>query len=523
MKHLLKFIVFFVLLMGFCACQHQYPASLVEADSLLYKNPQLAFSKLRSYKKYINPKHLEDYNYWYLLTLMSKERSCHSIESDSTLGKLLSFYENKHDVSNLAYAYYLQGRLMQEYHEYPLALSYFHKTLNMLDLKDNLRLRGLANSQVGSILMDFGNVSLASDYYERALNCDSAMGDFRGLVYDMRDLAIADMERGNSAVALSKLYAALSLAQKSNQQALVNDVRLQMANVYFYGTDKLDSVWTNLLPSLKKTSPNFSSACLAAAEYYWTLEKDDSAKFYLEKVTNNGNIFQKCEAYKRLVTIFSYEDDLLSLDTYNDHYMLLNDSIAQIKEKEYKMKGQDLLKFMSQQDEIEQLQKSNRHKLFWALLFLLLLLLVIVAFVVYYQMSVVRKLKVRNKLASIKLLAFSSEARFADKHQSIYDKLQLGVYVESEKCLHNKNWEDLEKEVEKLYPDFKNKLCSCHKLSDFEYQICMLVKIGVKTSQIAILTAHSKPSVSTAKQRLYKKMTTEQGKAEDLNRLLMYF
>lgn len=524
MKHLLfKLIMILVLLIALVSCQHQYPIGLVEADSLLYKNPLLVSSKLQMLRKDVDSKLPDDYNYWCLLTLMAKERTYQSVGGGDTLERLVSYYEVKHDVGNLAKAYYLEGRLMQEYHEYPLALSYFHRSLKMLDLMDNLKLRGLVNSQAGSILLDLGNVSLSADYYSEAFRCDSIVRDVKGMVFDMRDLAIVDMEQGNVTASLGKLYAALSLAQNNKQKELTKDIKFQLANVYLYGTNKLDLVWKNLYPSLCNPGVNASSAFLLAAEYYWAQDKNDSVKYYLDKVTKIGNVFQKCEAYRRLISISSYEDDVLSMGAYTEHYISLSDSTLKIKEHERKMKGQDVLKFMNQQDEIEHLQKSNEHKLYLTLSIMFLLVLMVIVFVIYYKMSVVRKLKVKNKITNIKLLASSADARRMDKHQCIYGKLQLDKYVERKKCLHEQTWNDLEKELNILYPNFKNSLYSCYNLSPFEYQICMLVKIGVSTSQIAILTAHAKTSVSTAKQRLYKKITAEQGKAEDLNRLLMFF
>lgn len=513
----------FALLTAFVSCQHQYPAGLVEVDSLLCQNPQLAASKLRSFGQNVDSQKLDDYNYWRLLSLMVKERTYQPIGSSETLEKLISYYDGKHEEINLAKACYLQGRLMQEYHEYPLALSYFHRSLKMLDLQDNQKLRGLVNSQIGSILLDLGLASQSAEYYKKAFESDSIVSDVRGMILDIRDLSIVYIEQGNVSAALQELHAALSMVQKSEQKDLANDVKLQIANVHLYGTDQLDSVWTYLSPSLQNSRTNSISAYLAAAEYYWALYKDDSTKYYLGKVINRGNVFQKSEAYKRLISISSYENDLRSIDVYSERYILLNDSISKIKEREQKLKGRDILKFLDLQDEIELLQKSNSRKSYLSLLFLLLLLLIIVVFVIYYHMNVVRKLKVKNKIANIKLLAFSSDARRMDKHQSICEKLQLDMYVKSKKCLRGQTWGELDKEVNVLYPNFKDRLYSCYKLSDFEYQVCMLVKIGISTTQIAILTAHAKTSVSMAKQRLYGKLTAEKGKAEDLNRLLLYF
>lgn len=523
MKNFSKLIAAFVMLVGLGACQHKYPTCLVEVDSLLYKNPQAAYAQLKVAEQNISPSQLEDYNYCCLLKMMAGDRTYQSVKNLAALGKIVHYFENKHEMDKLAKAYYLQGRFFQESHEYSIALSYYHKALKVLDDKEDLDLRGLAYSQIGNILMDFDIFPEAKCYYGKAISCDSLQKDTEGIAFGIRDLAVVDMEQGDLKGALGKFQRALSLARACKQESLVRDIQLQLAGAYLYGTNNLDSVWFYLSPSFHHVDGKMKShAYLIASEYYWSRGKEDSAKVYLSQVAMHGDIFQKCEACKRLVTIFSYEDDLPFMQRYTEKYLLLNDSISLLKEKEHKMRGQDIMKFLTQEDEIKQLKQSNDHKLYLSLSVLFMLFVVVVAFFCYYQMGVMKKIKIRKRLAKIKLLMFSSEERQKARCQEICEKLQFDTYIKLQKCLPIQAWKQLEDEVDRLFPKFKDKVTSCFEVSDFEYQICMLVKIGVSSSQMAILTAHAVTSISMAKQRLFFKLTGQKGKAEDLNQFLMF-
>ena len=92
--------------------------------------------------------------------------------------------------------------------------------------------------------------------------------------------------------------------------------------------------------------------------------------------------------------------------------------------------------------------------------------------------------------------------------------------MEAGNHLSQEGWLSLEESVENHYPGFKEKLYSCSKLSEHEFRVCLLIKAKIPTSKIALLTSRASSTISTTKQRLYKKLTSEQGSAEDLDKLL---
>lgn len=69
-------------------------------------------------------------------------------------------------------------------------------------------------------------------------------------------------------------------------------------------------------------------------------------------------------------------------------------------------------------------------------------------------------------------------------------------------------------------PMFENSLRQLTALSDTEWKVCMLLKIGFPQSQIAILMNKSVEGISSIRRRLYIKVFQKKGKASDWDKFL---
>lgn len=95
----------------------------------------------------------------------------------------------------------------------------------------------------------------------------------------------------------------------------------------------------------------------------------------------------------------------------------------------------------------------------------------------------------------------------------IYLKIQR--LVAEGKNLSEDDWQQLAMLVDGIYTGFTEKLYSLYKLSVNDYRVCLLVKVRVQPKDIALLTSHSKESVSTTRSRLYQKVFGKKGSAKD--------
>ena len=90
------------------------------------------------------------------------------------------------------------------------------------------------------------------------------------------------------------------------------------------------------------------------------------------------------------------------------------------------------------------------------------------------------------------------------------------------KHIPDSEWEKIEELINDAFPDFKKKIYLCSALSEHEYHICLLAKIGLGTSKIAQLTVRAVSTISTTKQRIYKKIAKENASAEQFDELIKH-
>ena len=83
------------------------------------------------------------------------------------------------------------------------------------------------------------------------------------------------------------------------------------------------------------------------------------------------------------------------------------------------------------------------------------------------------------------------------------------------------DWQQLAMLVDGIYTGFTEKLYSLFRMSVNDYHVCLLVKIRIQPKDIALLTAHSKESVSTTRSRLYQKVFGKKGSAKEWDDFLL--
>ncbi len=122
------------------------------------------------------------------------------------------------------------------------------------------------------------------------------------------------------------------------------------------------------------------------------------------------------------------------------------------------------------------------------------------------------KLDYNNKVARIEnekrqqaeTVIFSS-----DIYQRVQECLNTG------RSLTHKEWTELAQVINSIYTGFTEKLYSLYRISEQEYNVCLLIKMRLQPKDIATLTAHSKESVATTRSRLYSKVFGHKGSSKD--------
>ncbi|WP_027449618.1 hypothetical protein [Xylanibacter brevis] len=102
---------------------------------------------------------------------------------------------------------------------------------------------------------------------------------------------------------------------------------------------------------------------------------------------------------------------------------------------------------------------------------------------------------------------------------TIYLKIQR--LVAEGKTMGEQDWRQLAMLVDGVYTGFSEKLYSLYKMSSYDYHVCLLVKVHILPKDIALLTSHSKESVSTSRSRMYQKVFGKKGSAKDWDDFLL--
>lgn len=292
-----------ILLFAMNSCQHRYPVSLVEADSLVYSDPKEALRMLDSISLRLDTTEKADVMYLRLLNMTAKDKLYMPFGTLDGVQSLVKYFEEEGDKHLLPRAYYMLGRKMYDMHDAPQAFTYYHKVLDLLDENDDIRLRGMAYSQVGYMMRDQGDLKQAYAFFNKAFVSHCAGKEHPAMAFDLRDMAMIKMKEGQTENAKVLLLEALGKLEPKDS-SVSDELKLQLANHYLYNTNDLDSVWYYLYPSLEKDRcHNYMALNFLASEYYWAKGNDEMAISYLSRIIEKGECSDKQEAARRLLLV----------------------------------------------------------------------------------------------------------------------------------------------------------------------------------------------------------------------------
>lgn len=76
------------------------------------------------------------------------------------------------------------------------------------------------------------------------------------------------------------------------------------------------------------------------------------------------------------------------------------------------------------------------------------------------------------------------------------------------------DWAEIERQVRRLHPTFRNHLYSLYAFSETEYRVCLLLKLQFTPTEIATAICKDKSTVSTIRGRLYAKVFGTKGSSK---------
>ena len=577
MKEKVIYLLLILLILASCAGNRKYDDLMKRADSIMNVNDdsaKVAIRMLDGVKSQL-PEFSQSQKMRYeLLRHKAMNKACITFTSDSVMKEVVDYYDHHGSANERMLANYVLGCVFRDLHEAPMALEYYNKATEQADTTATDCDYGTlyrVYSQMGILfdkqylpyqLLDaFGKAEkyayLAKDTLNAIINYQN-----KGDAYDYlgkKDSVVAINLRSanmfkrigdnyNAAIALGCNYSYYIEKQDSvnakkafeayfstgyegnleyeDSKAYV----LCQKGIYYMFTGQLDSACYILQQSLKfcKSFSNKAATTKALAHYYAKVNQPSLAMKYalqsseyndsdllavresqLQQIQamynygRNQEIARKAEFKAERITKLVY---VLIAGGVVIFLLLTYLYLKQLKKKKEKivvtkqLYDDSLLKLRQKQEELELLRTVNDRK---------------IADVIKEKEQTINKLKedlkdIRDKYSNSSL----SDVDILLKESSIYKRIKY-LELHPKEIMRENDWKELEETIEQLIPSFIPLLKN--RLNVIAYRICLLVKLEISTSSIAILLGLSSSAISKYRKVMLEKLCGRSGKPKDFD------
>ena len=577
MKEKVIFLLFIIMLLASCAGNRKYDDLMQRADSIMNVNDdsaKVAIRMLDGVKSQLPEFSKAQKMRYELLRHKAMNKAYISFTSDSKMKEVVDYYDRHGSANERMLANYVLGCVYRDMHEVPLALEYYNKATEQADTTAADCDYGTlyrVYSQMGFLfskqylpyqLLDaFGKAEkyayLAKDTLNAIINYQN-----KGDAYDYlgkKDSVVAINLRSanmfkrigdnyNAAIALGCNYSYYiekqdSVNAKKAFEAYFSTGYEGNSNYgdakafllcekgrYYMFISRLDSAFSCLNQSLKlsKSYSNKAAATKVLAQYYARVNKPVLAMKYALKSSEyndsdllavresqlqqiqamynygrNQEIARKAELKAERITMLVY---VLIAGGVVIFLLLTHLYLKQLKKKKEKilvtkhLYDDSLLKLRQKQEELELLRTVNDRK---------------IADVIKEKEQTINKLEedlkdIRDKYSNSSL----SDVDILLKESSIYKRIKY-LELHPKETMRENDWIELEETIEQLIPSFIPLLKN--RLNVIAYRICLLVKLEISTSSIAILLGLSSSAISKYRKVMLEKLCGRSGKPKDFD------
>ena len=577
MKEKVIFLLLIIMILTSCAGNRKYDDLMQRADSIMDVDDDSAKVAIRILDG-VKPQLLEfskaQKMRYELLRHKAMNKAYISFTSDSIMKEVVDYYDRHGSANERMLANYVLGCVYRDMHEVPLALEYYNKAEEQADttaadcdygtlyrvysqmgfLFDKqylpyqeleafgkaVRYAYLAKDTLNAII-NYQNRGIAYDYLGNkdsviAINLHAA--EMYKRIRNNEAAAIAlgcnysyYIDKGDSVNARKAFESYTSTRYEGNSN--YGDAKaflLCEKGTYYMFVSRLDSAFSCLNQSLKlsKSYSNKAAATKVLAQYYARVNKPVLAMKYALKTSEyndsdflavresqlqqiqamynygrNQEIARKAELKAERITMLVY---VLIAGGVVIFLLLTNLYLRQLKKKKEKivvtkqLYDDSLLKLRQKQEELELLRTVNDRK---------------IADVIKEKEQTINKLKedlkdIRDKYSNSSL----SDVDILLKESSIYKRIKY-LELHPKEIMRENDWIELEETIEQLIPSFIPLLKN--RLNVIGYRICLLVKLEISTSSIAILLGLSSSAISKYRKVMLEKLCGRSGKPKDFD------
>jgi tetratricopeptide (TPR) repeat protein len=511
------------------------------AESLMQQHPDSALVVLESIKEPTSYNESQ-YALWCLLITQARDKNYIKHTSDTLIRVALNYFDKQHDPVKKATALYYAGRVNHDLQHAEEATKYYLQAKEVAQSTTDYNLLYLICSQLGTLYAYRDLNELAQDAYLQAYNYAVQQKDSALISYTYSYLGrVATLEEDWDK-GLDYYKKAIHIANKSECWRALSLAYGEISSIYNV-LSMSDSCLTCLRKAMAIEEAYIPSALpqtyLGLGELYYSLDRLDSADFYLEKALNTTNLYTKKAAMEILVALHKeqgeYEEAVLCNDlyrAYKDSIEAINNSaqIAVIKEKH------------------DQKKLLGTNKQLWnSILWILAAMFVTIVWYQYRLRKKELKIKENKSLLQLRLRQLKENESIIHENENLInvissqleDSTELQEHVSSQKAeierirresvslqqqntklsaqlldylfadlkstphyIEDSEWSDIYASIGVVYPGWIERLRKDFSLTDADLQICSLIKLQLNNSTIAKLLAVSSSSVTKRKQRL---------------------
>ena len=436
-----------------------------------------------------------------------------------------------------ALPYLYAGRVFADLGDAPQALDYYQRALDVMpdgqmengewkiENDESHRLdkqRGLLHSFIGTQFYYQGLHDDAITSFKEANRYAETALDTMDVIFNMRDIAEQYKFLDKPDSSLFYYHKALSLTRANSFEYY--DIRLQLASLYIY-INEYDKARPFIRLALENIdSANITAVYSIASKMFMHDGKTDSAEYCYNTLLKYGNLDGKCYAHKELAAIYLQRHEHENAFWHTQSYLAYGDSIIARNNAETVARMHAAYNYQKHEREAQKLrEKNDRMRGYLLLSSSAVVVLLLLAGIVVLRRRYQRQL-VLSSMGKTDLLRYTYEQKTEQQKLSerervfaspIYTSIQSHLRSSDNAALNDDEWEQLHQTVNAIYPNFREKLMSLTAMNDHEYHVCLLLKIGIKPSDMAMLTAHSRESVTASRRRLYEKAMNKTGKPSD--------
>ena len=577
MKEKVIYLLLIIMILTSCAGNRKYDDLMQRADSIMNVNDdsaKVAIRMLDGVKSQLPEFSKAQKMRYELLRHKAMNKAYISFTSDSKMKEVVDYYDRHGSANERMLANYVLGCVYRDMHEVPLALEYYNKAAEqadttaadcdygtlyrvysqmgflfskqylpyqLLDAFDKAEKYAYLAKDTLNAIINYQNKGDAYDYLGKkdsvvAINLRSANMFKR--IGDNYNAAIAlgcnysyYIEKQDSVNAKKAFEAYFSTGYEGNSN--YGDAKaflLCEKGRYYMFVSRLDSAFSCLNQSLKlsKSYSNKAAATKVLAQYYARVNKPVLAMKYALKSSEyndsdllavresqlqqiqamynygrNQEIARKAELKAERITMLVY---VLIAGGVVIFLLLTHLYLKQLKKKKEKilvtkhLYDDSLLKLRQKQEELELLRTVNDRK---------------IADVIKEKEQMINKLEddlkdIRDKYSNSSL----SDVDILLKESSIYKRIKY-LELHPKETMRENDWIELEETIEQLIPSFIPLLKN--RLNVMAYRICLLVKLEISTSSIAILLGLSSSAISKYRKVMLEKLCDRSGKPKDFD------